>query len=937
MNDPDELTTRDHVREAIEQVLPIGLVVTDLDGNPIHVNAAFCAMVGLGEGEVLRARPPLPWWPPEERESIETSLETLRRDSGSASGTLQTLMRHSGARFAAHVQVVPLLSARAGAIGWLTTVQERAVLPTPADAHEADLLYRLTSELGRAPSLEALYEVAADGIRAALGVERTSLLLFDDEGIVRFKSWRGLSDAYRRAVEGHSPWKCDEKSPTPIWVSDVEDDPSFEPYLPTFRAERIRALGFVPLVAGETLLGKFMLYYDRPHRFEARDIAIAQTVAGHIAFAVARKVAEDRLARRASELAAVTDNTTAALLLLDGGGRCVVVNAAAAQVTGYALSVLRERGPALLVEGEGPLARALEERACVRGEDVIVGADGRRIEVAFSVSPILEAGASARFLGTVLELRDIRGEKRAAAWIEGQRRLLEQIAEGVPLTEVLESVAHTIEQHAGLRASIALVERPDGALRRGAAPSLPSSHDAALVIDGPERAALRAGRAIVVADLARDARFEAYREHARRHALAACCSSPVRARDGAIVGVLSVYFDRAREPSQDEQELVSTLSRTVSIAIERHRAEEALRLADRRKDEFLAVLGHELRNPLAPILAAVQLLALRGEGTERERAVIERQVRHLERLVDDLLDVSRITRGKIELRRARIDFVDAVSKALEMTRPAIEQKRHALSVHASAGAHYVEGDPVRLAQVVANLLTNAARYTPPGGSIDVKVEADGGDVILRVRDSGVGIAPELLSTVFDQFVQAQSASRSQGGLGLGLTIVRSLVEMHGGTVRALSDGPGLGTELVVRLPTAAPPSEASSSGSVRESAACTRRRVLVVDDNEDAAEMMAMLLRSVGHDVRVAYDGPSALELVRRVPPDVALVDIGLPVMDGYELARHLRAELASDAVIVAVTGYGQESDRARALAAGFHAHFVKPVTFEQLSGVLGG
>jgi PAS domain S-box-containing protein len=372
-------------------------------------------------------------------------------------------------------------------------------------------------------------------------------------------------------------------------------------------------------------------------------------------------------------------------------------------------------------------------------------------------------------------------------------------------------------------------------------------------------------------------------------------------------------------------------------------AREAAESANRAKDEFLAMLGHELRNPLSPIVTALQLMKLQGPaGAERARAVIERQVNHLTRLVDDLLDVSRIARGKVELRTERVEMGEVVAKAIEIASPLLEQRVHTLTLEVPRRGLAVDGDPTRLSQVVANLLTNAAKYTPPGGQITVRAERVEVEVALTVRDTGIGIAPDVLPRIFDLFVQErQGIDRSQGGLGLGLTIVRNFVERHGGSVLARSEGLGHGSEFVVRLPAApalVPAPEAVLPGGTPElpraparpgeaAEAAASPRILVVDDNEDAAETLVYALTLKGYETRAAYDAPTALRLAAVFSPHVAFLDLGLPVMDGYELAAHLRKLPGlADLRLIAITGYGQESDRQRTREAGFHHHLVKPV-----------
>ncbi|RYZ06126.1 MAG: PAS domain-containing hybrid sensor histidine kinase/response regulator [Myxococcales bacterium] len=376
----------------------------------------------------------------------------------------------------------------------------------------------------------------------------------------------------------------------------------------------------------------------------------------------------------------------------------------------------------------------------------------------------------------------------------------------------------------------------------------------------------------------------------------------------------------------------------VSLHSERQARAEA-EAANRAKDEFLAMLSHELRNPLAPIIAALDLMRLGGETTaERARAVIDRQARHLVRLVEDLMDISRITRGKIELVREPVLLRQVVARAVEMTQPLFDERRHRLTTRIEPGDLVVNVDSSRMAQVLSNLLNNAATYTPPGGQVALKAEpsAEGG-VTIRVADSGAGIDPAMLSEVFGMFVQQpQAPDRAQGGLGLGLAIVRNLVELHGGQVSAHSAGGGRGAEFVIQLPPyLVPPPEGLEASSPRTTTNAPRpARVLLVDDNQDAADTLAELLEDCGYSCSVAYDGPSALEAARRFQPSVAILDIGLPVMDGYELAQRLRSE-HSAVRLVALTGYGQEKDRRAAREAKFDRHLMKPAEPERLRQVL--
>jgi signal transduction histidine kinase len=392
---------------------------------------------------------------------------------------------------------------------------------------------------------------------------------------------------------------------------------------------------------------------------------------------------------------------------------------------------------------------------------------------------------------------------------------------------------------------------------------------------------------------------------------------------------------------------------------ERRDAEEALRIVDRRKDEFLATLAHELRNPLAPIRNALYLMQAPGSDARiaaEARAIIDRQVRQMVRLVDDLLEVSRITTGNLALRRERVDLRVVASAALETVEPIVRERGHRLTVDLPPAGLTIDADPTRLAQVFLNLLNNAAKFTPPGGRIEFSVEVKDGEMIARVRDDGVGIAADMLDPIFEMFAQAdRSLERTTSGLGVGLSLSRRLIELHGGRLEAFSEGPGKGSEFVIHLPAmpAAPrpleaPSRPGGSGGrfgvLRETGAPALRpsgegktRVLVVDDNRDFADTLSRMLRSLGHEVRVEYDGLAGLAAARTFRPDIAFLDIGMPGLNGYDLARRLRAfPSTSGIVLIAVTGWGKASDRDQSREAGFDEHVVKPLEIERLQSILG-
>jgi len=400
------------------------------------------------------------------------------------------------------------------------------------------------------------------------------------------------------------------------------------------------------------------------------------------------------------------------------------------------------------------------------------------------------------------------------------------------------------------------------------------------------------------------------------------------------------WYSTVKIPLLEDDNSCNKLLGVASDISERKRAEEALLLADRRKDEFLAMLAHELRNPLAPIRNAVQLLKML-EPTDPKlawsRNVIDRQVTHMARLLDDLLDVARIMQGKIRLNKERFELTEIVNNAVETSRPLIESRGQELIISQTTTPQWVEGDRIRLAQVLSNLLNNAAKYTSEGGKITLSVMRQASDAVIEVRDTGIGISPDILPQIFDLFTQADhSLAHAQGGLGIGLTLVRELVEIHGGTVTASSAGIGQGSVFTVRLPALSVESSVAEPVPVQSALPMPKFRILVVEDYADAAESLTMLLQAEGHEVETADCGMKALERAQAFRPQVVLLDIGLPDLDGYEVARRLRAAPETrDAVLIALTGYGQIEDRERSQAAGFNHHLLKPVNYEKLSALL--
>ena len=437
----------------------------------------------------------------------------------------------------------------------------------------------------------------------------------------------------------------------------------------------------------------------------------------------------------------------------------------------------------------------------------------------------------------------------------------------------------------------------------------------------------------IIEDVDADPGFEPFRKGAHDAGFRSIHSTPIVTRSGQLLGVISVHFARKPRPTPQDMQIADVCARHAADVIEAFEAKAALlrnehelRELDRRKNEFLATLAHELRNPLAPLRNGLEVLRLAGGNAamgEKARSMMERQLGQLVRLVDDLLDMSRVSRGKIELRREDVEISAVLGNALETSQPLIAERGHELVTRIPDEGVMVHADVTRLSQVFWNLLNNAARYTQPGGRIELEVQQLDGDVEVAVRDNGIGIPPEMRERIFEIFTQVErSVEKSQGGLGIGLSIARRLVEMHGGTIRVSSEGAGRGAEFVVRLPMNVP----------------RARRILVADDDPDAATTLAILLETAGNVVRVANDGQAAIEVAAEFAPDVVLLDISMPRLNGYDACQRIR-ELpsCSGSYVVALTGWSLDRDRRRANEAGFDCHLVKPVEPETLMKLVRG
>jgi len=680
-----------------------------------------------------------------------------------------------------------------------------------------------------------------------------------------------------------------------------------------------------------------------------------------------------RAARRTDELAeieqrvrAVVEHVIDGIITINERGIIESFNPAAERIFGYPAEEVIGRNVHVLMPEPYHSRHDRYLRNYLRtGEAKIIGIgrevvgqrkDGSTFPMDLAVSEF-RLGQQRMFAGIV---RDISERKRAAQTVKFLADASASLAGLVDYESTLRKVAGLAVPFFADWCTVDVVGS-DGALRRVAtAHSDPNKVLPAQDVDersppsfgaarGPGHVA-RTGRSELITEVPDDVLEQWSKDpeqlrFLRSLGMRSAMSVPLQVR-GKVLGVITfVAAESGHHYGPEDLALAEDLAHRAAVAVENARLYAEVKDADRRKDEFLAMLAHELRNPLAPIRSGLDLLDMKGVDPETAswaRGMMKQQVQHMVRLVDDLLDVSRIMRGKIQLRKEPVQLAEVIGRGIQTARPLIEAQKHELVLSVSDGPLWIEADPVRIAQVVANLLNNAAKYNDKPGHIWVSVERQEERAVLRVGDDGIGIERDLLPRVFDLFTQAdRSIARSQGGLGIGLTLVRSLVERHGGAIEARSEGPGKGAEFVVRLPLLAQAPRVAGQGdkngkSRREGAQGPRHRVLVVDDNVDAARTLSEMAALWQHDVRVAHNGVEALETARNYRPDVVLLDIGLPGMSGYQVAQELRrqSEFATT-TLIAITGYGQEEDRRRSREAGFNHHLVKPVTPDALEELL--
>jgi PAS domain S-box-containing protein len=613
--------------------------------------------------------------------------------------------------------------------------------------------------------------------------------------------------------------------------------------------------------------------------------------------------------------------------------------------------------PEHLAESRAVLAQKLRERVRSYDRELrFTRADGAEVWLLLRVQILWQGERAVRLRGACIDLSERKAvdallrqtEAELSQQVDDLHRLHElssRLLETDSLRAQLQMTLRTLaDVHGTDRGLVWLFDTQSGRLNVEASVGYDDDALARLLPvrsgEGASGLAFEQHERVIVEDTEHDAHFAPFREMSRREGFRAVHSTPLIGQRGDVLGAMSMHFAQPRVPTQRERALADICSRKAAVFIERARAQAALQDADRRKDEFLAVLAHELRNPLAPIRQAAMLSIAPNASDAQKRwsqEVIDRQVQHMALLLDDLLDVSRITRGVLSLRKSSTELAAVVEAAIETARPLIDAKHHQLVVELPPQTLRFEADPLRISQVVANLLTNAAKYTDAHGHIRLTAQVLGGELLVEVSDDGIGIAAESLHEVFTMFTQLRpQGERSATGLGIGLALAKGLVELHGGSIAVRSAGPGRGSSFSVRLPIGAPAHAAAGVAGAAKPRGASARKVLIADDNRDAAQSLCALLELQGHEVELAFDGDDALLAYRRFVPDVCLLDVGMPGRSGNEVALAIRGLPGGERpVLVAITGWGQERDKSQALAAGFDHHLTKPVDPERLASLV--
>lgn len=832
-----------------------------------------------------------------------------------------------------------------------------SLVEAEARAERLQAIQEITDVALGTMQLDRMLSVLLAQLRKALAVDASTILLLTPNG-------RSLVPRASNGLTGDEEVKIPvgkgfagrvAKERAPLAVRDLR---KLEVVRNTL-AENLRSVLGVPLLAGSRVVGVLHVGSRTERDFTKDDELLLRLVAERAATAIDRVRTLDAL-EESSRFRTLASLAPVGIYQTDAGGACRFVNDRWCQMTGLSTAEAEGLGWNRAIHPEDRprvvRARILADRKLREyvSQHRFLTVEGEVVWVQENARPFRDAsGVVCGYIGTVTDVsEEKRRSERWAALAGASARLTSTLDYEVTLDNIMDAVLPV----AGDFGFVDVVE--EGGVRRIS--RAPGDPDRQAILEETswrrlehpslDLCALSTGRAALHADT-QDAWLEEVfepgeeREAMRALRFRSMITVPILFRRRRL-GALRVFRAEENAPfTEDDLLLVEELARRAASALENARlyrelrsAYEAARAADRKKDEFLAILGHELRNPLAPMTTAIDLIQMRDDGRfGREVEVLRRQVHHMVRLVDDLLDVSRFMRGKIELNREFVELHAVVERALELVDPILERRRNVVSRAIPTEGVMVYADRDRLAQVVANLLTNASKYSEPGSRIWIRSRLTPDQVVFNIEDEGIGIDAKLLPRVFELFAQGdQPLDRSLGGLGLGLAIVQRLVQLHGGSVQVQSDGAGRGSLFEVHLPLATPTTEDLMPQAAPVLSTSDRaRRVLIVDDNRDAATMLDDVLSSLGHVTEIAHDGPQALSVLPSFEPEVVLLDIGLPVMSGYEVATRIREALGKRVRLIAVSGYGQAKDMAQSRAAGFEDHLTKPVDLERLVGLL--
>ena len=804
----------------------------------------------------------------------------------------------------------------------------------------------LTEAVSGAGDITAIYDAALDALQHSLGADRASVLVFDPDGILRYQAGRGLSDECRDAMEGHSPWAPDTRSPQPVLVADVETDAGIAHLHAALRAGGIRSLAMVPLVSEGRLLGQFMLCYGAPRRFTPDEVQMAQIIAGHIAFALGRRRVEEAMRESEERFRTLVEATSDWIWEVDADDFYTYTSPKVKEFLGYEPAEVMGKTPFdLMPAEEAERVRAAYHAVKARREPVSGvqntnrHKDGRLVVLETSAVPILDgAGCLRGYRGVdrdITERRRIEDAQRfiadastaLASSLDTQDALRKLARLSVPILGDWCIIYTITDEETIERVAVAWANANDEPLARRLmsfpAPNLESVR--------AQLGAFRSGRpqifdgsipeALLQALATNPAHLDAVRALGPTSAL----TVPFNAR-GRMLGLAQFFFAGSGRRYQPwHLTLADEVAWRAGIAVDNARLYKEAREANAAKDQFLAVLSHELRNPLAPILASVTILRHAARGDERVCRtvdIVERNAKLQARLVNDLLDLSRIGRGKIQLQQAPVCLSTIAQSAVQTERPDADAAGLTLTFAGPDGV-WVQGDFDRLQQVVVNLLSNAIKFTPPPGHVHVQVEERENTARLTVTDTGIGIPDDLLPRLFRMFEQGEVAGQRKVGLGIGLALVKAITYIHGGRVWVESAGPGKGSSFHVEMPLTTPPAPPPETGNGGNS----HLEVLLVEDNPDTRSVLADSLATMGHHVRAVETAEEGLAELDIEHPDVILSDIQLPGMDGYEFLRRAHALPGMDRVpAFAITGFGQAEDVRRARDAGYSGHFTKPV-----------